>query len=175
MEQQNDRPREEIRSGSYPASEAAVESSDRLLRALVQVRELERQVRNSSTQRRVNRGRSTLFKRQLHVQWYRVLRKLSGCLVARKLTAYDRMYPTTSSSPTHTGNCVTNSSRRGLLGITTTAIRGMTYIPSTARYDPRHHSIRHCLRLFTQRHQCGAPRAELARLGPALPAGQAVW
>ena len=45
MEQQHDRLREEIRSGSYPASEAAVESSDRLLRSQLQVKDLERQVR----------------------------------------------------------------------------------------------------------------------------------
>jgi hypothetical protein len=45
MEQQNDRLLEEIRSGSYLASEATVESSDRLLRAQLQVKDLERQVR----------------------------------------------------------------------------------------------------------------------------------
>ena len=45
MEQRSVQLREEIRSGSYLASEAAVESSGRLLRAQLQVKDLERQVR----------------------------------------------------------------------------------------------------------------------------------
>ena len=69
MERQNFQLREEIRSGSFPASEAAFESADRLLRSQREVKDLERQNRELRQDRSASRERLNLCRRRLGTQW----------------------------------------------------------------------------------------------------------